>query len=159
METDDKYSSIPDTQAHITRVNEFIAKIVSELQTRGAWHDDSKMKSPELDIFNEYTPKLRGMTYGSDEYKDCLDSMRPALEHHYKENRHHPEHFENDVADMNLIDVVEMFCDWLAATKRHADGDIFKSIELNARRFGYDKLFKDVLINTARHFEEDQTNK
>ena len=32
------------------------------------------------------------LTYGSDEYKACLTEMKPALDHHYAANRHHPEH-------------------------------------------------------------------
>ncbi len=37
---------------------------------------------------------------------------------------------------MNLVDLIEMFCDWLASTQRHADGDIYKSIEISRERFG-----------------------
>jgi hypothetical protein len=48
-----------------------------------------------------------------------------------------------------------LFCDGLAATKRHADGDIFKSIELIAGRFRYDELFNNILMYTARYFGEE----
>jgi hypothetical protein len=37
--------------------------------------------------------------------------MAPALKHHYENNRHHPEHFKNNIDDMNLIDLIEMLCD------------------------------------------------
>lgn len=30
---------------------------------------------------------------------------------------------------MNLIDIVEMFCDWKAASERQLDGNLLKSIE------------------------------
>ena len=49
---------------------------------------------------------------------------------------------------MNLIDVIEMLCDWKAATMRHADGDIKKSIEINQKRFGYSDELKAILLNT-----------
>jgi len=39
------------------------------------------------------TPKLAGSTYGSEEYKAFLGQMKPALDHHYAVNDHHPEHF------------------------------------------------------------------
>ena len=112
------------------------------------------------------------------------------LEHHYKNNRHHPEHYQDSaiwVCDkcgeefidkvegaecgvpisgtgtycdgriirrhtlrgMNLIDIIEMFCDWLAATQRHADGDIMESIEKNQERFGYSDDIRQIFENTA----------
>ena len=147
------YSSIPETQAHIDMVSGYLNLVKIELGFRMEFHDQSKTESPELEIFDVYTPKLRGMTYGSDEYKACLEAMRPALEHHYKENRHHPEHFENGINGMNLIDLIEMICDWHAATKRHADGDIIRSIEQNMERFGYGKQLQDIFINTVRFLQ------
>jgi hypothetical protein len=129
--------------------------IISELATRGPFHDSSKTSSPEVEVFDEYSPKLKGLTYGSDEYRKCLRAMKPAIEHHYKLNRHHPEHFENGIRGMNLVDLTEMFCDWLAASKRHDNGDIFKSIEMNAQRFGYDQVMIDILTNTARLLGEE----
>jgi hypothetical protein len=50
---------------------------------------------------------------------------------------------------MNLIDLLEMLCDWKSSTMRHADGDVFKSIEINQKRFGYSDELKMFLINTA----------
>ena len=38
---------------------------------------------------------------------------------------------------MSIIDEIEMICDWIAASKKHNDGDPLKSIEINADRFGY----------------------
>lgn len=55
---------------------------------------------------------------------------------------------------MNIIDITEMFCDWNAATQRHNDGNIFKSIEINQERFGYGPKLAMVLKNTAdRYFK------
>jgi hypothetical protein len=42
-----------------------------------------------------------------------------------------------------------MFCDWKAATLRHKDGDIIKSIEQNQKRFGYSDELKAIFLNTA----------
>jgi len=54
---------------------------------------------------------------------------------------------------MNLIDLMEMFFDWLSATKRHNDGDIKKSIEINKSRFGYDDLLANIFRNTADYID------
>lgn len=142
------------TIEHINEVSKNLAIFANELHYRSLIHDQSKLESPEKEIFDEYTPKLRDTPYGSDEYKAYLSEMRVALDHHYAANRHHPEHFENGIRGMNLVDLVEMFCDWLAATKRHADGDILKSIELNQKRFGYSDDLKMILQNTANLMRE-----
>jgi hypothetical protein len=152
-----------ETQKHIYNVKKVINKICDELYYRGHDHDLSKMVSPEVEIFAEYTDKLKSTTYGSKEYKQYLKDMKPALDHHYKHNRHHPEHFEDEmwatfrespINCMNLIDVIEMICDWKAATKRHTDGDFIKSVKYNTERFGMSKQLASIIINTADILEE-----
>ena len=138
-----------ETLEHIHKVREYLYFIVEELKKRGLEHDRLKMESPEVEIFTEFTPKLANTTYGSAEYKGFLKEMNKALKHHYENYRHHPEHFANGINDMNLIDIIEMICDWKAASLRHNDGDIRKSIEINAERFGYGEQLKQILLNTA----------
>ena len=145
---------IKETINHIQKVSLCIDRIIKELEIRRYNHDLSKLINPEIDIFTEFTPKLKNSTYGSDEYKGFLKSMSIALEHHYKNNRHHPEHFENGIKDMNLIDLIEMFCDWKAATLRHDDGDIYKSIEINKKRFNYSDDLEQIFINTVKLFRD-----
>jgi len=152
--TKKEVETVMSTQDHIDNVRKYLQKIIDELFNRGAIHDQSKMQRPELSIFTEYTPKLAGSTYGSDEYKQFLNEMRVALEHHYANNRHHPEHFKNGVSGMNLIDIIEMFCDWKAATMRHNDGDMRKSIKINTKRFGLSQQLKSILMNTVNFIEE-----
>ena len=124
-----------ETWEHIHQVQKLLIGMAEQLQQRALEHDQTKLHEPEIGVFEVYTQKLKDTTYGSDEYKQYLKEMKPALDHHYSENRHHPEHFEHGVRDMTLIDLVEMLCDWKAATLRHADGDIYRSLEINAKRF------------------------
>lgn len=143
------------TLRHIETVRNFINAAIRELTFRAEKHDQSKLESPEVEIFDIYTEKLRGMTYGSEEYKACCRGMGPALEHHYKANRHHPEYFGKEgVLKMNLIDILEMIIDWKAAGMRHNDGDIFKSIEINQKRFGFSNELAQILFNTALWMNE-----
>lgn len=146
------YDSRKETQEHIMKVGEYITKLHYELTERKRWHDHSKLKEPEKAIFDEYTPKLRDCTYGSEEYKSYLESMKVALDHHYEENRHHPEHFENGIQGMTLVDLCEMIADWKAASLRHADGDIIKSIEFNQKRFGFSDELKQIFENTVKEY-------
>ena len=149
------YDSTHDTIAHIAMVRMYLDKLERAIRKRGRYHDLSKMEEPELAIFDEYTPKLQDSTYGSDEYKEFLSEMSVAIEHHYKENRHHPEHHEDGISGMDLVDLIEMISDWKAATLRHANGDIYKSIEINQGRFKYGDELKQIFLNTVdNHFKD-----
>lgn len=145
-----KVGSRPETQKHMKRVNELLHIFRVTLNCKGWEHDLSKLEDPELSIFDEFTPKLKGVTYGSDEYKSFLASMKLALDHHYAHNAHHPEHFKEGVDGMDLADLVEMFMDWKAASERHADGDIMQSIFKNTERFNLSPQLVKILQNTAR---------
>ena len=143
-----------ETLKHIAEVRANIGIVVEQLDNRRMHHDQSKLNPPEAEIFEIYTPKLKGTTYGSDEYKQYLQEMKVALDHHYAVNRHHPEHFQDGINGMTLIDLIEMLCDWLAATKRHADGDIYKSIEINRGRFGYSDRLAQIFVNTVKELNQ-----
>jgi hypothetical protein len=145
--------STKETLKHIDTVNRILDNVLIELLKRGRNHDSSKLSTPEKEIFDDYTEKLKDCTYGSEEYKDYLKAMKPALDHHYAKNRHHPEHHVGGIAGMNLIDLLEMICDWKAATLRHDDGCIMKSIQINQARFGYSDELKNILWNTVRCLE------
>lgn len=125
MPSHEEAQAIVETQNHIILVRNLLNFAAMELLRRGEVHDQSKLVEPELSTFIEYTPRLKGMTYQSAEYQQCLAEMTPALEHHYANNRHHPQHFEDGVDGMNVLDLLEMFLDWYASTKRHDDGRPF----------------------------------
>jgi hypothetical protein len=147
-----QYDSRPDTLVHSLRVGTLIGDIVAELVTRMTQHDISKTQPPEVEVFDRMTPRLKTLTYGTDEYRASLAEMGPALQHHYANNRHHPEHFAGGMSGMTLVDVVEMLCDWKAATERHTDGDLAKSLVIQRERFGLSDQTHAILWNTAREF-------
>jgi hypothetical protein len=139
-----------ETMRHIERVRNLLGEFIKDLIRRGEEHDQSKLESPEVEAFTEFTPKLAACTYGSPEYEGFRAAMKPALDHHYANNPHHPEHHKHGVDDMTLLDVLEMFADWKAASERHNDGNILKSIEKNADRFGLSPQIVRILENTAK---------
>lgn len=146
------YDSTADTLAHSRRVGELMGAPIVELVQRSTQHDLSKTRAPEKDGFDEHTPRLRSLTYGSPEYAESLAALQPALEHHYAHNRHHPQHFENGVDGMTLIDLIEMLADWKASTERVTDGDLARSLEINAERFGISPQLAAILHNTAEQY-------
>lgn len=141
------------TREHIEVVRNLINMAVRELLRRGEIHDQSKLGDIERKTFVEFTPKLKGSVYGSDEYKGFLRDMKPALDNHYAHNRHHPDHFSDGIGGMNLIDVLEMLLDWKAATLRHGTGDIEASLAINKKRFGISDQLASILSNTVRDFD------
>lgn len=150
------YDSTADTLKHIKRVSELLTLAAAELIRRANCHDNSKLTHPEKDLFDEFTPKLAGCSYGSDEYKAFLAELKPALDNHYKNNSHHPEHYPDGMNGFDLFDLIEMFFDWKAATERHNDGNIYKSIEINKNRFGYPEMIKHIFTNTAQNLSYDK---
>lgn len=146
------YDSRVETYKHIQIVQKLMMQMIIDLQNRSHIHDQSKLISPEKELFDEWTPKLADSTYMSDTYKEFLVNLKPALDHHYAANSHHPEHYKNGINDMNLLDLIEMMCDWKAATMRHKNGDIFKSIEENQTRFKYSDQLKQIFLNTVKLF-------
>lgn len=145
-----EFDSRPETWEHIHHVRLRLHGVIMVLLDRAAGHDLSKLRDPELSMFNEYTPRLRELEYGSDEYKRCLEDMGAALREHYANNSHHPEFYADGIRGMTLIDLTEMLCDWAAAVMRVADGDLAASIEKNQERFGYSDELRLILENTAR---------
>lgn len=149
------YDSKADTLAHIKRVSQLLTEASIELIRRANVHDNSKLESPEKELFDEFTPKLKDCTYGSNEYKEYLKGLKVALDHHYANNSHHPEHYKNGVNGFDLFDLIEMFFDWKAAGERHSDGNIYKSIEINKDRFNLSEQVVDILKNTAKNLKYD----
>ena len=112
-------------------------------------YDSSKLESPEKGLFDKYTPLLKNLVYDSPEYKQSLVDLKPALDHHYANNSHHPEFYKNGIDGMNLFDILELFVDWKAAGERNKEGNIFVSIQKNKKRFNMSDQLCNILENTA----------
>jgi len=138
---------------HIDTVRSLIFTFIDQLFIRASTHDRSKLFDPEISVFHEYTPLLKKLTYGSEEYKRNLRKLKPALDHHYKNNDHHIEHHENGIKDMDLVSIVEMFCDWNAAVLRHDNGDIIESIKINKERYNLSPELELIFLNTLKYFK------
>lgn len=144
------YDSEREVRAHILEVAARLAAVGSELHRRGARHDASKLSPQEKPHFDAVVPKLKHLTYGTQEYRRAVAELGPALAHHYVHNSHHPEHYPDGIAGMDLIDLIEMYCDWAAAVLRQADGDLKNSIEINIECFAIASPLAEILRNTWR---------
>jgi hypothetical protein len=149
------YDSKADTLLHIKRVSQLLNEAAIELIKRGNVHDNSKLEEPEKALFDKYTPLLKTLEYDSPEYKKSLSNLKVALDHHYANNTHHPEHYENGVNDFDMFDLMEMAVDWCAAVERTKDGDIFKSLEINKDRFLLSNQVYCILYNTFKKLQDN----
>jgi len=149
-----------ETRKHIIMVCKYVNMFAAEMLKRAYAHDASKLEEPEKAIFDKYTPLLAGVSFGSEEYKSHIKEMKVAIEHHHSKNKHHPEYNDingysfqtlNDpIRAMDLFDIVEMVCDWLAASKRHTDGSIGKSVAICAEKYHMDEQLVAVIRNTLQ---------
>lgn len=143
------YDSTQDTREHITQVRKRMNQVITILMQRSLQHDASKLLPPEKEAFDRLTPRLKELKYGSEEYKASLREMKPAIEHHYAKNSHHPEHFHNLCDGMTLLDLLEMLCDWGAAQQRHnPPGTFNESMAINVPRFKILPQLESILRNT-----------
>lgn len=147
--TIEQHATNDDTWHHIHRVQELLNAMAFELIERGHRHDQSKLKSPEVEGLTETNARLKTLKYPSPEYDASLKDLEATLAHHYANNRHHPQHFKNGISDMNLLDIIEMFCDWKAGSERTKNGNIRTSIETNANRFGIPPQLVKIMENTV----------
>ena len=79
-----EYDSAQDTRDHIDAVRRYIKHFTALMEIRAMYHDQSKLRSPEKEVFDKYTPMLKNLTYGTKEYfGNLLESLpltfiRPA---------------------------------------------------------------------------------
>lgn len=120
-----------------------------ELTDRKLNHDRSKLEEPEKHEFDIWTPRINEAQLGTPMYEYFLKELHKALDHHYRYNRHHPEHFGNGINGMTIMDLTEMLCDWCATSDRHEGSNIYDSIDILQKRFKYSTPMKKVLSNTV----------
>lgn len=146
MENTENYDCTNDVIEHRKRVIFWINFLAGDiLKHRGNVHDASKLEQPEKDIFDEFTPKLKSLKFGSDEYKADLEKMGEGLKHHYKKNSHHPEFHKRGIDGMAIWDLVEMLADWMAATSvknQPMDLDYLQG------RFNLSPQLRNIITNT-----------
>jgi hypothetical protein len=148
------YDCTNDVLEHKRKVEYWMGRFWHSLKNRAPIHDNSKLNDPEEKaMFDHWTPELREATFGSDQYKVALDGMGEGVKRHYRANRHHPEHYENGVNGMTLVDVVEMVADWMAAAQaKNTHVDLAHA----AQRFNLSPQLVDIIANQLR--EEDWWN-
>ena len=146
--------STAETLDHIRRVNILLIHVITNLLYRCISHDSSKLYGIEKDWLDRQSVKLNQLEYsptylGELAESDSGPSLEEFLKSHYKNNSHHPEHYENGINGMTLIDLVEMTCDWKAAGERHLNGSFKNSLDVNIKRFNINPQLAQIIENTG----------
>lgn len=137
----------------------YIVRICIALLRRGILHDLSKYYLDEAESYNRWIAATAGLTYGTPEYKAVRKTFEADDRLHYSRNRHHPGYYENGISDMTPLDIIEMVCDWMAASKRVGGRDIVTSITLNKSNFGYDDKLEQKLIADVTETKKSITSR
>lgn len=95
------FDSTADTNEHIGKVQQRIREVQSRLDHRAAYHDASKLEEPEKTAYDNLMrfKSSHDIVYGSPEYTEGLKILGPALDHHYANNSHHPQHWPQEETD------------------------------------------------------------
>ena len=114
-----------------------------KLVQRAADHDNSKFESKEL-------LDIASISDNFSNFKDANLLLEnedlEKIKEHWKNNRHHPEHFSN-IENMEELDILEMICDWHARSKQH-ETDLLEFVKVRQNnRFHFPKhMFEKILF-------------
>lgn len=129
----------------------YLTRFCAKLMWRAIIHDFSKYGNAESEGFLKTIDKLKYTTYNTPAYHKLMDQIRPSIQHHYACNSHHPEHHKHGIVDMDLLDLVEMYYDWQAATRKHEDGCMMRSIANNQERFDIHYSISEIFRRTYKN--------
>lgn len=136
IELSEELKTFATITRHVALVRKNLQGISQELDRRGLIHDLSKVQLDELGGFINFNRAAREHPYGSEEYKRSMVEHGGVIDLHFSRNSHHPEHHPNGVADMGLFDIIEMVCDWKAASETYGQTSFEEALAIQVDRFG-----------------------
>lgn len=147
--TENEMKVVQFLRQHQLNVGLLMRKIIDELIQRAINHDISKFSTEELKHNLEAFPERwrleeQGHNYDSCEMNLYRKKFASDIKRHQRNNRHHVE-FHDNINDMNLIDLIEMLCDWCIASKE-ANNTIENSIDNNSQKYNIDEQLKQILL-------------
>lgn len=140
---------LEDLTAHKHLVSESLGDMMRDLLKRAETHDNSKYSHEERDIYEQVTPLFQGVKYGTPEHEVVKAKLGPALDHHYQHNDHHPEHFENGIAQMDIMQLCEMVADWYAAIRRDPNAHFEESLQKLKDKYHLHPQLFSIITNTV----------
>ena len=137
---------------HKEEITQLMSKFAAEISYRSGIHDNSKFSPEEFDVYSSNVQDFNKYDFDSEEEKRLRERVYPAAKAHQKRNRHHPEHFKNGIDDMNLIDLLEMICDWKSASSRAPGDSLRKGLPILKEKYKISPQLYQILTNTIKDF-------
>jgi len=150
---------------HRNKVQQWVQRIMKILEDRAKKHDLSKLND-ELELWKKLDEYPR-YKYGSSEYFEKLKRFKNVFYTHWAHNRHHYEYFRikhhgnisKIYTDIDLVDLIEMMCDWLSYNETITVTDAKKLVAEQMKRLGMPKEIAALILNTIiNHFVTEKDN-
>jgi hypothetical protein len=123
-------------------------KLAWKIIKRGFLHDLSKFSGIEWKFFSRHSfENYPHVGYGETYLQHLQTTVKEAIDHHYELNDHHPEHYKNGIRDMKFDAFIEMYLDWLAATRANPHNTLSEVLKTNKDRFKIDDQLYEVMCN------------
>ncbi len=139
------------TNEHIDRVRRCLRVMAASTE-----HTEALSERARVHDASKFSPEERMPYIWLTEYHRCRrtgepftypvgveDQVHAAIEHHMRENRHHPD-YHADPNDMSDVDLIEMVCDWTAMAQEFNQGG------------GSARGWADKTIGNRVHFSHDK---
>jgi hypothetical protein len=150
--TNDEQRTLYLIVKHKESIAIWLAKFCAELAYRNATHDNSKYSEEEFGIQAACVDDFEKYEFNSPEELKLREKLLPGTTIHRKRNRHHPEHFENGIDGMNLIDLLEMIGDWKSASERVKGDSLRKSVPILKEKYNISPQLLKIIENTLKDF-------
>lgn len=138
------------TRRHMQRVSALLNGAATVILARASLHDRSKLEAVEMEPLQRLQDHVavHGQApFGTPDYAAQAAILGDMLAHHYANNSHHPEHYPDGVAGMDLFDLIEMFFDWKAASER--GGEPAMNLSFTTEKYQISPMLEAILRNTA----------
>lgn len=142
------------TRTHMKDVSDALMGCAAEILIRARDHDLSKLEDVEHEKFSLAASRFKeaGNEFGSEGYEKTKEWLGSALEHHYENNSHHPEHYDNGIGGMNLFDVLEMLIDWRCASMRRSDEGVI-DFDIMFEKYECSDELQEIIKKTAEYLD------
>lgn len=124
-------------------LNEQQDDLAFKLLKRLSFHDNSKLNREEFLMLCKI-PLKKDSFVNANSVMD--DNLKKSIELHWKNNSHHPEHFEN-IEDMTELDIIEMCCDWHARSLQYNTDFLFFVKTRQETRFHFPQHMFDKILH------------
>ena len=144
---------------HKTAVEISMNKLAKRIRIRGSRHDNSAMSGLEHAIGSMYSKHKLPTHWISDPTTlgNYPKDIQSAIKSHYENNDHHPEHFENGMYDMNIIQLTEMICDVFETLRENgvSQSDVHHHIEHMCNNYNIAEPLSSIIKNTIVQLYEE----